>query len=215
MRIRLTDLAIKKLALPVSGQVTHWDLTTPGFGLRCSTRSKSYVVMFGEKRRLKTLGRHPALSLADARKRARALLIAQSDPKGVPLDHDYKEVLDEYLQDCHRRLRESTLSGYELYLNSIQFSGPVSDIKQIDVLRAIERHTSSPSSQNYAFTTFKVFFNWLVRRQYIASNPLAALKRPNKTYAKNRDKDESCSQIVVEVGFFSSLLEGDPSRVSV
>ena len=67
MRTYLTDMAVKKFSLPLKGQVTYWDKNTRGFGVRCSTKSKSFVVMFGEKRRLKTLGRYPAMSLSDAR----------------------------------------------------------------------------------------------------------------------------------------------------
>ena len=75
MKIRLPDMAVKKLSFPESGQVTHWDETTAGFGVRCSAKSKSFVVMFGSNRRLKTIGRYPALSLADARKKPRWLFL--------------------------------------------------------------------------------------------------------------------------------------------
>lgn len=186
MRLRLTDLAVRKLALPPSGQKTYWDTTTPGFGIRCSARSKSYVVMYGTKRRLKTLGRYPDLGLAEARNRAKihlALHLSRSDTIG---NFEYQVVLAEYLRDCEQRLRTSTLKGYRLYFNAIRFTGPVDRITRQDVLRQIQGCTKSPSSQNYAFTTFKVFFNWLVRHQYLQVNPLDGLKRPH--VAKTRDR---------------------------
>lgn len=185
MKLRLTDLAVNRLKHPSSGQVTYWDTTMPSFGVRCSSKSKSYVVMYGRKRQLKTLGRYPDLSLADARKQARQLLASVSDAPATPC-HDYIAVRDAYLLDCRRRLRGSSLKGYELYLKNIPFKGAVGDITQGQVIRAIEKYTQSPSSQNYAFTTFKVFFNWAVRRQYIESNPLAALKKPNRQVARER-----------------------------
>lgn len=185
MKLRLTDLAIKKLQLPDSGQVTHWDTTTPGFGLRCSQKSKSYVVMFGTKRRLKTIGRYSELSLSDARKQAKQFLAAETDLPPAPT-HEYLAVRDAYLEDCRKRLRGSTLEGYELYLGKITFTGKISDVSQGKVIKAIENYTASPSSQNYAFTTFKVFFNWAMRRQYITLNPLAALKRPHKSKPRER-----------------------------
>jgi len=186
MKLRLTDLAVKKLTLPLNGQVTHWDETTPGFGIRCSTKSKSYVVMYGEKRQLKTIGRYPQIGLSVARKQAKLFQAIQVQAGSQTTELDYQVVVAEYLQDCRQRLRESTLEGYELYLSHISFEGPISKIAQGDVLKAIERYTTSPSSQNYAFTTFKVFFNWAVRRQYLALNPLGALKRPNKTNSRER-----------------------------
>lgn len=186
MKMRLTDLGIKKLALPEAGQVTYWDESTPGFGIRCSSKSKSYVVMYGRERRLKTLGRYPELSLSDARKRAKLFQATQTQAEGHETVFDIQLVIDEYMRDCRQRLRGSTLKGYVLYLTNISFTGPIADLTQGQIIRAIEQYTRSPSSQNYAFTTFKVFFNWAVRRQYLEGNPLNALKRPNKTRPRER-----------------------------
>lgn len=186
MKLKLTNLVVKNLSLPPIGQVTYWDKNTPGFGVRCSTRSKSYVVMFGERRRLQTLGRYPDLGLSEARKQAKFFQVTQVQERPTKAEFDYHNVVAEYLHDCRQRLRKSTLEGYALYLDRISFNGPISKITQGDVLKAVSRFTSSPSSQNYAFTTFKAFFNWAVRRQYLDTNPLGALKRPNKTISRNR-----------------------------
>ncbi len=186
MKLRLTDLAVKKLASPVSGQTTYWDELTPGFGVRCSTRSKSYVVMYGERRRLKTLGRYPDISLAEARRQAKVFLATEAQQPTPSQTYDYDLVVKKYLRDCASRLRASTLAGYRLYLEAISFSSPISDVSQGKVIRAIEAYTHSPSSQNYAFTTFKVFFNWAVRHQYLETNPLAALKRPHPAHSRER-----------------------------
>jgi len=186
MKLRLTDLSIRKLGHPHNGQTTHWDLTTPGFGVRCSAKSKSYVVMYGPKRRLKTIGRYPTISLGDARKQAKLFLASQATSPSDANAYDYQDVLRTYLADCHSRLRPSTLEGYLLYLNGIKLNGPISEINQRTIMQAIERFTASPSSRNYGFTTFKVFFNWAVRRQYVAANPLSSLKRPHKAMSRDR-----------------------------
>jgi integrase len=199
MKLRLTDLSIKKLPHAPRGQATHWDATTPAFGIRCSAKSKSYVVMYGPKRRLKTIGRYPALSLSDARKQAKLFLASQATVTNDAIKHDYQEVLSAYLVDCHARLRPSTLEGYLLYLNGIKFDGSIAEINQRMIMQTIERFTSSPSSRNYAFTTFKVFFNWATQRQYIVSNPLFALKRPHK--ATSRDRVLSEEEIKTLLGY--------------
>ena len=186
MKLHLTDLAVKKLAAPGVGQVTCWDDSTPGFGLRLSARSKSYVVMYGEKRQLKTLGRYPDLSLQDARKRAKLFLAAHLARREPDIAFDYEAVKAEYLADCRKRLRASTMKGYNLYLGHFRFKGAIGDIKPSEVMAAIAEYTDKRSSQNYAFTTLKVFFTWAVRRQYLKSNPLTALKRPNKTSSRER-----------------------------
>lgn len=186
MITRLTDLAVKKLACPTKGQLTHWDELTPGFGVRCSSKRKSFVVMYGEKRHLKTLGRYPDLPLAEARRHAKLFLATQDQVGDPQREHDYEAVVEAYLRDCQRRLRDSTLEGYALYLTKVRFTGPISKVEQGHVLRSIEQYTKSSSSQNYAFTTFKVFFNWAVRRQYLERNPLSALKRPNEIRPRER-----------------------------
>jgi integrase len=186
MKIHLTELAVKKLSPPLEGQVTYWDDATPGFGLRLSPRAKSYVVMYGQKRQLKTLGRYPELSLSDARKRAKLFLAAHLANPDPDATFDYEAVLAEYLADCRKRLRASTMKGYSLYLGHIRFKGLIGDIKPSQVMAAIGKYTDHRSSQNYAFTTFKVFFSWAVRRQYLKGNPLLALKRPNKTTSRER-----------------------------
>ena len=75
--MRLTDLRIKQLKVPASGQKAYYDDILPGFGCRISQGgTKSFVVMFGTKRRLKTLGSYPAMGLAEARREAKRI---QSD----------------------------------------------------------------------------------------------------------------------------------------
>ena len=53
MRLKLTDLAIRKLT-PTDKQITYWDTAFPGFGVRVS-RTKNFVVKHEGK--LKTIGR--------------------------------------------------------------------------------------------------------------------------------------------------------------
>ncbi|WP_298975937.1 site-specific integrase [uncultured Roseobacter sp.] len=54
------------------------------------------------------------------------------------------------------------------------------------LLTRISSYTKSQSSQNYAFTSFKVFFNWAVRRGYLPTNPLAPHKRPYRMSPRER-----------------------------
>ncbi len=109
MKAHLTDMAIKKLAHPPQGQVTYWDESTSGFGLRCSPKSKSFVVMFGEKRRLKTLGRYPSLTLQDARRAARLFLSEASFGKHQDVTITYDQAVARFMTDCESRLRPLTV----------------------------------------------------------------------------------------------------------
>src|SRR5262245_58170134 len=79
MALNLTDRGITALPIPTADQRQrdHWDRTMRGFGVRVSCGGKRvFVVRYrvaGRLRRL-TLGPYPALSLADARRKARQVL---------------------------------------------------------------------------------------------------------------------------------------------
>jgi len=67
-KIALTDLSLRKLHLPPVGQITFWDTTVPGFGVRLSQGgSKSFILMHGKRRERTTIGRVEIISLKDAR----------------------------------------------------------------------------------------------------------------------------------------------------
>ncbi|HEY1615073.1 MAG TPA: Arm DNA-binding domain-containing protein, partial [Rhizomicrobium sp.] len=67
--MRLTDLTIKSLAAPVTGQQTYTDDDLPGFGVRVSQGgAKAFVLVYGRARRRATIGRYPTITLQEARK---------------------------------------------------------------------------------------------------------------------------------------------------
>ena len=186
MRVRLTDLAIKKLPFETEGQRTYWDKNTPNFGVRCSSKSKSFVVLLGQKRRRKTLGRYPELSLANARKEARRLLSEQNLRPNQIGSPDYSQVLHAYLTDSAARLRPTTIAFYRTYLTNIKLSGPINEVTQAQVIGQVKEFTKSPSSQNSAIVCFKVFFNWAVRHQLLDKNPLLAFRKPHLAQTRSR-----------------------------
>lgn len=72
-RTTLTAAAVERLKPPRTGQIEYYDRRLPAFGLRLSHKgTKAWFVMTrvnGKLARL-TLGRYPAVSLADARQKA-------------------------------------------------------------------------------------------------------------------------------------------------
>lgn len=186
MKTRLTDMAVKKLNHPSQGQVTYWDETTPGFGLRCSPKSKSFIVMFGEERRLKTLGRYPLLSLQEARRKARLFLSEASFGRHQDRRVTYEHAVSLFLSDCDARLRPLTVREYRRHLGFFGFSKTVAGVERSDIFQKLEELRSTPINQNYAFTAMKVFLNWCVRNQYLTHNPIAADKKPARQYSRER-----------------------------
>ena len=79
-KMKLTDAAIQRLKAPPGGRLEYFDATLPGFGLRISGPTartpegrRSWVLFYrvrGAQKRLTIDPPYPALTLADARKRA-------------------------------------------------------------------------------------------------------------------------------------------------
>jgi integrase len=91
-KLKLTDAAVQRLKAPPGARVDYFDATLPGFGLRVSgptPRSpegrRTWMLFYrfrGEQKRLSFEPPYPALSLADARKKAGDALatLPGSDP---------------------------------------------------------------------------------------------------------------------------------------
>ena len=151
----LTAASVHRLKPPSSGQVEYYDRRLPSFGLRLSYHgTKSWFVMTrldGKLIRV-TLGRHPALSLADAREEARrttALAAAGKDPRLIrslakqrrqeERRNTFASCADEFLErHVERRLRPSTQREYRRILNGSDTHAwrdrPISQIGKRDVL---------------------------------------------------------------------------------
>lgn len=163
--MRLTDLAIRKLPSPEKGQKTYWDDALPAFGVRVGARSKSFVIMYGKKRQLRTLGRYPALSLSDARRDAKRLLATVGEQKPSTA---YTDARETYLSEIERRLRPNTVRQYAYFLNLFDFAGDVGDVTRQDLLPYLTRHQAT--------MTFKVFFNWCIANDLTDRNPLVGAR---------------------------------------
>src|SRR3954462_9410111 len=71
----LTALAVDRIKPPEAGQIEYFDTHLPAFGLRVSySGTKAWIVMtrVGGKLTRITLGRHPGMSLMEAREKARS-----------------------------------------------------------------------------------------------------------------------------------------------
>lgn len=193
MKLRLTDIAARKLSLPEHGQVTYWDETTPGFGLRCSSKSKSFVIMFGEKRRLKTLGRYPALSLSDARKEARKFL---ANVLGGPVAADipiitFIEAKNEFLKDCAARNKPRTVADYTRLLNRhFNFKSDIRILTRQQIMKVVSSLSSTPSEQAHAYVAVRTMMNWCVRRGYVDYSPIPSMsfQKSSRNHILNSDE---------------------------
>lgn len=159
MRQKLTDLTIRQLKPPQNGAEKYWDESLPGFGVRVSQGgTKSFVVMYGKERRLKTLGRYPAMSLKTARRAAFDLL---ADTDSPPVQKTLSEALVAYYAHIETTLREKTVTSYQYQLKPLH-----------DCTWETAHVPYTPHAQMAA----KVFFNWAIRNGYTTHNPFAQYK---------------------------------------
>ena len=98
-RLHLTDLAVRALKTPASGQVDYWDAAIRGFGVRVSQAGTKTFVAKVKNRRV-TIGRYPDVSLADARRKANGV---KSETQPVDRSNITFEQAYEKFKAAHRR----------------------------------------------------------------------------------------------------------------
>ena len=195
MKLRLTDMAIKKLPSPSKGQVTHWDELAPGFGVRCSVKSKSFVVMYGEKRQLKTLGRYPKLSLSDARAQARRFVVQIEDGAFSPEEPSisFDAATARFLKDCEGRNKPRTVADYKRLLKKyFKFSGTLDKISRQQIMKVVSGLSKTPSEQSHAYVAIRTMMNWCVRHGLLEQSNVPHLKQRTATRDRVLDEAELC-----------------------
>lgn len=175
--MRLTDLQIKRLTPPDVGQKSVFDDGLPGFGVRVSQGgSKSFILMYGPKRRLKTIGRYPALSLAEARKAARRLLADFQDAGDVVTPQarlTFDQARARFLADSKARNKPRTYQDYARLLNKhFHFRANIDQVSRANVMSSLEALSSTPSERQHAFVAIKVMMNWCERHGLIERSPV-------------------------------------------
>jgi integrase len=188
--MRLTDLSVRKLRSPVKGQKTYFDEILPGFGVRISQGgTKSYVVMYGPQRRLKTIGRFPDIKLSDARREAKKIQSEElPEPFGVASTREaisFGSAVEQFLKASANRNRPRTTSDYRRLLHRhFSFEKPVDQITRSEIMRVITKLDSTPSEQKHAFVAISTLMNWLVRQGIITQSPVPRMTL--KTSARAR-----------------------------
>jgi integrase len=185
MRSHLTELSLRAVK-PQGKQIKIWDRTTPGFGVRINGASKSWIVMYGQRRSLKVIGRYPEISLADARKVARKLLATyQERPQTVT----FGEALERYYAIHFPTLRDSTAYTRKGVIERRYRKWERREICEItsqDIVHTLDGMLDTPVERYNAFKELKFFLRWCVGRQYLETNPCERLQPPRRGPARDR-----------------------------
>jgi len=180
----LTEIAVKAAKPPARGTATLWDSSLPNFGCRISPKgTKSFVVLIASGRR-RTIGRYPVISLAEARLEAKRILAAKTLGKETLPPISVADVLTIFLADSEKRHKSRTARDYKRLLLKHLHSLSKAELGKIstrDVAHITDKLRNVPSEAAHALVAIKVFFNWCVRRGYVAVNPCARLTTPKSS----------------------------------
>lgn len=200
MRVTLADKTIRKLDVPVKGQADYFDKTTPGFGLRVSaTGARSWIVLYrrnGRKQRV-TLGPEDALSLAEARARAKDLLARvrlgedpAAEKKANREAPTWGELVAEYLR-LHAAKKRSGKADEQMLKRHVPKSWANTLARDItrrqvrDLLDSLVQD-GKPIAANRLLACLRKVFNFGIDREIVEANPCARIARPAPENQRDR-----------------------------
>lgn len=220
-RFAFTQAKVDALAKP-DADITYWDETLVGFGLRHSSKgTKSYLVQYrirlpdGKlKERQQTLGRADFLSVKEARKRAeqaKAKASAGIDVVGerkaaeaeVRRSFTLEWLIDEYVEQyANKMTRASTAVMTRSLLKRWKAKlgkRVAKDLKKTDVLGflndyRVERSGVSPAQCNHYLRSLGHVYSWAENRDLLEANPTRGIK-PEKV-ENDRDRILTDAEIV-------------------
>ena len=191
----LTDLQIKRRKAPETGQKTHYDSALPGFGIPVSQGgTKTFVVLCGEDRRRRSLGRYPDLSLSEARLLAKQaqvdITLDDKNPKSLPPKVPFETARAKFLSDCEARTKPRTVDEYRrLLYRHFHFEQNISDLTRHDIASVVET-IKKTSEQKHAFVAIRTMINWCVKRSLLNLSPVPPMTfktRPRERVLSERE----------------------------
>ena len=204
----LTDLTIKRLPVPESGQVIYFDANLPNFGVRVSQGgTKTFLAVLGSKRSKKTIGKYPAISLKFARNEAQKLILAHSSN---PLERPvlgHSEALERFLEHRTGRIKERTVSDYRRLLQRHFDFGSKSlvTVNATDIIHRLDTLKYTPSEQHHAFVAARAFYNWCVKQGFLDHSPTGKISPTSATPARDRIlSDHELAQILHKTNAFTT-----------
>jgi integrase len=160
----------------------YGDALLPAFGIRIGKTRKTFVVTRGKLRERIRVGLWPAVSLQEARKRAKALLA--TNPRTVPASA-FLEARDDFLKLHVSRLKshaamERVMNKHCTWAKSLHL------VTRHDVQSLLDELHETPSEANHTFKYLRTFFFWCVRRGLLEHSPLTAMRMPYKETPRDR-----------------------------
>ena len=187
----LSDLSIRALPVPERGQKIHWD-GMPGFGIRISQGgTRTFVLVHGPNRQFITIGRHPIITLAQARAKAREILAKKTLGIERPESPIFEKALDLFItRYCQVKNRPRTAAETERlmrkhFLPSLKHF-TIDEIPARRISDILDGLLDSPSTARHAFVAIRTFFRWCARRGLVVGSPIALMDAPTSPGSRDR-----------------------------
>lgn len=185
MRIHLTEVALKRLK---PAPAAYWDQSTPGFGVRVGTHTKTWVVIRGRDRERTVIGRYPDVSLHDARLEAKKLLLLIPEPKAESFFT--VEARDEFIEQNYRdcSIKTKYHAARILKKHFVTLPDKLDDVDDGEIKACLDKLHHTPSEQLHAYRTARCFFRWCTRppRRYLKHSPMEGYEPPGTDRKRSR-----------------------------
>jgi integrase len=186
--LNLTDLTIRKLPAPPTGQKAYYDDSIKGFGIRVSSKgTKTFTLLYGDPRKRMTIGRYPILTLSQARTEAKRILakdqLGISEPVSMTFLAAYNQFKQQHMTTYAKTTFKAYARYYELHCTKL-FHRPLHTLEIKDITSIIDK--LKPSEANHTFRAIRTFLNWCKKRGIITSAPTDVLSQPYKEKTRDR-----------------------------
>jgi integrase len=204
---KLTAASVDRIKPPSSGQIEYFDQLLPSFGLRISYRgTKSWFLMTRIHGKLKrrTFGKHPAMSLADARETARHAINAAQLGQDILArgSHSQRETDEpqtfaaaaQLFMTLHveKNLRSSTARDYQRILTGRDtkplHSESLENISSRDIRNILGRVglRATGTYQRNFLAYLRKFFNWCVDQELLEHAPTDRIRLNVRVASRDR-----------------------------
>lgn len=192
----LTAIGIERIKLPKAGQDDYFDKSYPGLVLRVSyggARAWNYVYRLHGKQHRHTLGRWPAMSLAEAREAWRDAhkLVAKGEPPERKVTADsFAAVVAEWIKrdQGSNRTASEVERAIERDVMPNWRDRMITTITRRDVIEVLDavadRGATVQARRLHAY--LHRLFRWCVGRGVIEVNPMADLPKPGAETKRDR-----------------------------
>jgi integrase len=198
---------VESLKPSTAAQEDYYDTKILGLGLRVSSKgTKTWFVRYraGERRERLTIGRFPAISLAEAREKAAEVVLRVQrgdDPASEKKADERALTFDELAQDYLARhaTKNRTVDEQRRILEKDvipAWKGKKSkDVSRADVIKLGDAIAArgAPIMANRTLNLVGRVFRWGMRRALVDQNPAALIETPGEE--KERDRVLSDSEI--------------------